>query len=89
MLKEIHHLRNSGKTVRAIAATLNCRTLLTRRGSAWRLESVARLRSIPPCAPMNLFDSLLRSSSIAALGRDYNVFGSGSRGSNSPRNARG
>ena len=43
VLHEIHSLRNSGISMRAIAATLNRRTLLTRRGSAWRLESVARV----------------------------------------------
>jgi site-specific DNA recombinase len=43
VLNEIHNLRNSGTTLRGIAAALNHRTLRTRRGSAWRLEHVARI----------------------------------------------
>jgi site-specific DNA recombinase len=43
VLNEIHNLRNSGTTLRGIAATLNHRALRTRRGSAWRLEHVARI----------------------------------------------
>jgi len=43
VLQEIHLLRNSGHTLRNIAATLNQRALRTRRGSAWRLEHVARI----------------------------------------------
>ena len=34
---------NSGHTLRGIAAALNHRALRTRRGSAWRLEHVARI----------------------------------------------
>jgi site-specific DNA recombinase len=43
VLHEIHALRKSGTTMRGIAAALNYRSLRTRRGSAWRLESVARV----------------------------------------------
>jgi hypothetical protein len=35
--------RQSGKTLRGIAAVLNHRGYRTRRGSAWRLEHVARI----------------------------------------------
>src|SRR5450755_1844063 len=38
----IRQLRTSGRTLRQIAAVLNQRSLRTRRGSAWRLEHVAR-----------------------------------------------
>ena len=43
VLQEIRGLRQSGHTMRGIAAALNRRTLRTRRGSAWRLEHVARI----------------------------------------------
>jgi site-specific DNA recombinase len=43
VLAEIHHLRRGGHTLRGIAAALNHRTLRTHRGSAWRLEHVARI----------------------------------------------
>jgi DNA invertase Pin-like site-specific DNA recombinase len=43
VLTEIHQLRRSGLTLRGIAAALNHRALRTRRGSAWRLEHVARI----------------------------------------------
>jgi site-specific DNA recombinase len=43
VLQEIHHRRHSGHTLRGIAAALNHRALRTRRGSAWRLEHVARI----------------------------------------------
>jgi site-specific DNA recombinase len=42
-LAEIHRLRRDGTTLRAIAAALNDRAYQTRRGTPWRLESVARL----------------------------------------------
>jgi len=42
-LKEIRRLRSDGVTMRAIAATLNQRNHRTRRGTPWRLESVARV----------------------------------------------
>jgi DNA invertase Pin-like site-specific DNA recombinase len=45
VLTEIQNLRHSGQTLRGIAATLNHRALRTRRGSAWRLEHVARLEN--------------------------------------------
>jgi DNA invertase Pin-like site-specific DNA recombinase len=43
VLTEIRHLRQSGHTMRSIAAALNRKLLRTRRGSAWRLEHVARI----------------------------------------------
>jgi DNA invertase Pin-like site-specific DNA recombinase len=43
VLTEIRQLRECGKTLRGIAAALNHRGLRTRRGSTWRLESVARI----------------------------------------------
>ena len=42
-LAEIRRLRKQGATLRGIAATLNHRALRTRRGTPWRLESVARV----------------------------------------------
>jgi DNA invertase Pin-like site-specific DNA recombinase len=39
----IHELRTRRRTLREIAAELNCRGHKTRRGSPWRLESVARI----------------------------------------------
>jgi Recombinase len=44
-LSEIRRLRNQGASLRGIAATLNHRALRTRRGTPWRLESVARVVS--------------------------------------------
>jgi len=43
VLQEIQRLRNTGHSLRKIAAALNHRALRTRRGSAWRLEHVARI----------------------------------------------
>ena len=43
VLTEIRHLRQNGQTLRGIAAALNQRALRTRRGSARRLEHVARI----------------------------------------------
>ena len=43
VLTEIRHLRQSGHTLRGIVAALNRKALWTRRGSAWRLEHVARI----------------------------------------------
>ena len=43
VLNEIGQLRKSGHSLRGIAAALNHRELRTRRGSSWRLESVARI----------------------------------------------
>jgi DNA invertase Pin-like site-specific DNA recombinase len=40
VLTEIGHLRQSGHTLRGIAAALNRKALRARRGSAWRLEHV-------------------------------------------------
>jgi DNA invertase Pin-like site-specific DNA recombinase len=45
VLAEIGRLRASGVSMRRIAATLNGRALRTRRGTAWRLEHVARICS--------------------------------------------
>ena len=42
-LAEIRRLRGQGATLRGIAAHLNHRELTTRRGTPWRLESVARV----------------------------------------------
>ena len=42
-LAEIQRLRNEGATLRGIAAALNHKALRTRRGTLWRLESVARV----------------------------------------------
>jgi DNA invertase Pin-like site-specific DNA recombinase len=42
-LAEIRRLRVEGLTLRAIAASLNHRAVRTRRGTEWRLESVARV----------------------------------------------
>jgi hypothetical protein len=43
VLREIGELRRSGHSLRSIAGALNRRAMRTRRGSAWRLESVARI----------------------------------------------
>lgn len=43
VLEEIRRLRAQGGSLRAIAAALNRRGYRTRRGTAWRLESVARV----------------------------------------------
>jgi DNA invertase Pin-like site-specific DNA recombinase len=43
VLAEIERLRTGGASLRGIAATLGKRGLRTRRGTAWRLESVARV----------------------------------------------
>lgn len=42
-LAEIRVLRDNGETLRGIAAALNHRAYRTRRGTPWRLESVARV----------------------------------------------
>jgi hypothetical protein len=42
-LAAIPELRRQGHTLRGIAAILNTRGLRTRRGTEWRLESVARV----------------------------------------------
>jgi len=42
-LEEIWKLRSQGHSMRRIAATLNHRAYRTRRGTPWRLESVARV----------------------------------------------
>ena len=52
-LPEIRNLRRHGHTLRGIAATLNSRGHRTRRGTEWRLESVARVikqNAAPPQA---------------------------------------
>jgi site-specific DNA recombinase len=43
VLEEIGRLREHGGTLRGIAASLNARTWLTRRGTQWRHEHVARI----------------------------------------------
>lgn len=50
VLAEIQRLRDGGGTLRGIAAALNRRKLRTRRGSAWRLEHVARILKQGPLA---------------------------------------
>ena len=45
VLEEIRRLRGAGVSMRRIAAALNSRALRTRRGTAWRLEHVARICS--------------------------------------------
>ena len=45
VLAEVRRLRSGGATLRGIAAVLNQRAYRTRRGTAWRLESVARVLS--------------------------------------------
>jgi hypothetical protein len=42
-LDEIRMLRGQGHSMRRIAALLNHRAYQTRRGTPWRLESVARV----------------------------------------------
>ena len=42
-LAEIRRLRNEGRSIRGIAMALNTRGYRTRRGTDWRLESVARV----------------------------------------------
>ena len=42
-LEEITQLRQQGATLRGIAANLNRQSYRTRRGTPWRLESVARV----------------------------------------------
>ena len=52
-LAEIRNLRRQGCNLRGIAATLNNRGHRTRRGTEWRLESVARIikqNALPPHA---------------------------------------
>jgi len=43
VLAEIRRLRGDGMPLRKIATMLNRRAYQTRRGTAWRLESVARV----------------------------------------------
>jgi site-specific DNA recombinase len=47
VLGEIRRLRGSGVSLRRIAIALNGRALKTRRGTAWRVEHVARLLAGP------------------------------------------
>jgi DNA invertase Pin-like site-specific DNA recombinase len=49
-LAEIRSLRRAGTTLRGIAAALNERAFQTRRGTAWRLESVVRALKSDPLA---------------------------------------
>jgi DNA invertase Pin-like site-specific DNA recombinase len=50
VLAEIRRFRREGATLRGIAAALNQRALQTRRGTPWRLESVARALKSDPLA---------------------------------------
>jgi site-specific DNA recombinase len=59
VLMEIRHLRQSGHTLRGIAAALNRKAFRTRRGSAWRLEHVARI--IKQATKPSLIPKSLRS----------------------------
>jgi Recombinase len=43
VIAAIRQLREGGRSMRRIAADLNSRGLRTRRGSEWRLESIARV----------------------------------------------
>jgi DNA invertase Pin-like site-specific DNA recombinase len=47
VIAKIRHLRERRRTLRAIAADLNAIGLRTRRGTAWRLEHVARILGSP------------------------------------------
>lgn len=49
VLAEIHRLRSEGRSMRGIAAELNLLGYRTRRGTDWRLESVARILSPSAC----------------------------------------
>jgi len=46
VVEEILRLRHGGTSLRGIAANLNGRALRTRRGTEWRLESVARVLNV-------------------------------------------
>ena len=50
VLAEIRRFRREGATLRGIAAALNHRARKTRRGTAWRLESVVRALKSNPLA---------------------------------------
>jgi site-specific DNA recombinase len=52
VITEIRELRSNGRSMRNIATDLNSQGLRTRRGSEWRLESVARVVNStgPRCA---------------------------------------
>ena len=56
-LAEIATLRKKGVSMRQIAAALNQRAYRTRRGTPWRLESIARVLNTG-----SIRDSLLSSS---------------------------
>ena len=43
VLEDIRQLRGAGVSLRRVATALNSRALRTRRGTAWRLEHVARI----------------------------------------------
>lgn len=45
-LAEIRRMRTEGASMRTIAAQLNERAYRTRRGTPWRLESVARVLNV-------------------------------------------
>lgn len=52
-LAEIRRLRQQGTTLRRIAGLLNHHAYRTRRGTPWRLESVARVLKTSPSLPLN------------------------------------
>lgn len=51
-LAAIRELRRQGRSLRGIAAILNSRGLRTRRGTEWRLESVARVVKQSTLSPL-------------------------------------
>jgi site-specific DNA recombinase len=46
VVAEIHRLRQNGLSLRKVAADLNGRSFRTRRGTDWRLESIARVLNL-------------------------------------------
>jgi len=61
VLDEIRRLRQSGHTLRGIAAALNHRGHRTRRRSAWRLEHVARITKQVATGRRTFFRSVVKS----------------------------
>ena len=62
VLQVIHGLRQNGHTMRGIAAALNRQAFRTRRGSGWRLESVARiLKQGAACTSLSISSSSIPS----------------------------
>jgi DNA invertase Pin-like site-specific DNA recombinase len=59
-LAEIRRLRAEGTTLRGIAAALNHKALRTRRGTPWRLQSVARVLGSGPPPPKGVNEPLVK-----------------------------